>query len=90
MSNEDYDPLEADPWGDRDGEPVTAPEGELTSVPYHCAACGEQNATELDPSGGLEQSYTEDCWVCCRPNLLTIAIDPETRVVTISNELEYE
>lgn len=87
---EDDEPLDVDPWGYNDGDPIVAPDGEITSVPYRCAACGEANATELDPGGGLQQRYTEDCWVCCRPNLLTITIDPDTRVVTVVNELEYE
>lgn len=75
---------------DGEEEMLIAPEGEITSLPYPCAACGEANETEFDPSGGLEQQYTEDCHVCCRPNLLTISVDPETRMVTLANELEYD
>ncbi len=80
-----------DPWLDGDGadEPTVALFGELTPVPYLCAACGEPNETQFDLSAGYNQEYTEDCTVCCRPNLLTISVDYETNVVTIVNELEY-
>ncbi len=76
-------------FGD-DEEPIIASFGELTPIPYSCAACGERNETQLDLSGGLHQQYTEDCAVCCRPNLLTINVDEETLAVTIDNELEYD
>ncbi|MEQ8820399.1 MAG: CPXCG motif-containing cysteine-rich protein [Sumerlaeia bacterium] len=41
---------------------------------YSCAYCGETIATRVDASAGRHQSYTEDCQVCCRPNLLRIEI----------------
>lgn len=31
-----------------------------------CPFCGEAISILLDPSGG-EQSYVEDCQVCCQP-----------------------
>jgi hypothetical protein len=71
-----------------DEDQIIASEDELTPVPYACAACGETNQTMLDPTGGLHQEYTEDCEVCCRPNALRIMIDPETRAVSIGNDLE--
>lgn len=64
--------------------------GEVTPIPWHCAACGEENETLLDLSGGFYQEYTEDCAVCCRPNLLMITVDEVTLAVTMANELEYE
>ena len=84
--SDDFDDL--DSWAD-DEEQIIAREDELTPVPYACAACGETNRTMLDPSGGARQQYVEDCEVCCRPNLLSIVIDPESRAVSIENELEY-
>jgi hypothetical protein len=50
---------------------------ELLATTYNCAYCGEENETLVDPTGGPEQSYTEDCEICCRPNLLKIRISPE-------------
>jgi hypothetical protein len=35
---------------------------------YICPTCGEQIVIPLDPSGGGEQQYVEDCPVCCNPN----------------------
>jgi hypothetical protein len=86
---ENDDDAEFNPWGD-DEEPVVAVYGELTPIPYSCAACGERNETQFDLSGGYHQQYTEDCAICCRPNLLTLNVDDTTHVVTIENELEYE
>lgn len=41
---------------------------------YRCAVCGEVNETVVDESAGAEQRYTEDCQVCCRPNLLSLHV----------------
>lgn len=87
MSRTDDDDL---PEWYGDEEPVHASPGELTAVPYACAGCGEPNETQLDLEGGYHQRYTEDCAVCCRPNLITISVDDATLAVTIATELEYE
>lgn len=55
---------------------------------FRCAYCGETNATTVDPSAGLRQQYVEDCQVCCRPNLLSIGVDPEDLEATIESEEE--
>ena len=39
----------------------------------HCPYCGESIELIVDPSGG-EQSYVEDCSVCCRPIEITLEI----------------
>src|SRR5580765_7697722 len=44
---------------------------------YACAFCGEENDTFVDPCGGARQVYTEDCAVCCRPNLITVTLDAD-------------
>ena len=44
---------------------------------YACAFCGEENDTFVDPSGRARQVYTEDCAVCCRPNLITVTFDAD-------------
>jgi hypothetical protein len=38
----------------------------LESEAYYCPYCGEPGEALLDLSGG-DQSYIEDCAVCCRP-----------------------
>jgi hypothetical protein len=32
-----------------------------------CPYCGEAVTILLDPGGGPDQKYVEDCEVCCRP-----------------------
>jgi hypothetical protein len=60
----------------------------MSLVIYHCAICGEPNETFVDESAGEEQEYIEDCRVCCRPNVLRIFIDEETKEVNIAAEFE--
>ena len=76
--------------GHSDDEYTVALPGQLTPAPWQCGRCGEQNDTLVDPSAGFYQEYVEDCAVCCRPNTLSITIDPESFVVSIQSELEFE
>ena len=56
---------------------------------YSCAFCGEENELFLDASGGRRQAFTEDCTVCCRPNLITLILDDDgDAVVEVSQEYE--
>jgi hypothetical protein len=55
---------------------------------FQCAVCGESIETVVDESQGLEQTYIEDCQVCCRPNVLHVTIDPELGEATIESEFE--
>ncbi|MBC8122675.1 MAG: CPXCG motif-containing cysteine-rich protein [Gemmatimonadaceae bacterium] len=50
---------------------------------FLCAFCGEENLTFIDSSLGWEQVYTEDCQVCCRPNVLTVYINRTNLDTTI-------
>jgi hypothetical protein len=56
---------------------------------YACAFCGEENEVFVDPSGGRRQTFTEDCAVCCRPNLIALAIDEDDHVELEASQ-EYE
>ena len=56
---------------------------------YACAFCGEDNEVVVDPSGGARQTFTEDCTVCCRPNLITLTIDADGDV-DLQVTQEYE
>ena len=38
-----------------------------TAQTVFCPYCGEAVEIVLDPGGGPEQEYVEDCEVCCRP-----------------------
>ena len=55
---------------------------------YSCAFCGEDNEVFVDPSGARRQTFTEDCTVCCRPNLLTLVIHGDD--VSLDVVQEYE
>ena len=56
---------------------------------YACAFCGEENEILVDPSGGRRQTFTEDCAVCCRPNLITLAMGDDGEV-ELQAVQEYE
>ncbi|MGD2183265.1 CPXCG motif-containing cysteine-rich protein [Lusitaniella coriacea LEGE 07167] len=55
---------------------------------FTCAFCGEPNPTFVDFSAGSEQSYIEDCQVCCRPNILYVRIDEDTLEVEIDTDYD--
>ncbi|MDP4220926.1 MAG: CPXCG motif-containing cysteine-rich protein [Bacteroidota bacterium] len=57
-------------------------------ITFRCAVCGEPNETFVDESAGPDQEYTEDCQVCCRPNVLRIHINEDTKEVIVSAEFE--
>ncbi|MDF1692192.1 MAG: CPXCG motif-containing cysteine-rich protein [Zhongshania sp.] len=48
----------------------------LESVVARCPYCGERVELLVDSSEG-EQQYTEDCEVCCRPMVVSVAIDED-------------
>jgi len=39
---------------------------------YICPTCGESIVIPLDPTAGAEQTYVEDCPVCCNPNIIHV------------------
>ena len=47
-----------------------------------CPYCGEQFSTAIDVSAG-DQQYIEDCYVCCRPILFHIEVDPEGNLIDL-------
>jgi hypothetical protein len=57
-----------------------------TDVTFQCAYCGAVNEIDVDESAAMTQRFTEDCQVCCRPNLVTVTIDPATMRVSASAE----
>lgn len=38
-----------------------------TSAVVVCPYCGETTTLSVDPGGGSNQQYIEDCKVCCNP-----------------------
>jgi len=60
----------------------------MDSVDISCPYCGETVEIIVDCSAG-DQSYIEDCQVCCRPINLTVTIDEAgTPVVEAASEDE--
>jgi len=55
---------------------------------FQCAGCGEWNEIFVDESAGVHQQYVEDCQVCCKPNLISIAIEHTSGDLQITAELE--
>lgn len=55
---------------------------------FQCAGCGEWNQTVVDISAGKNQSYIEDCQVCCKPNVLRILYDREADAFVVEANLE--
>jgi len=52
-----------------------------------CPSCGEQVALEVDTTAGNEQSYVEDCAVCCRAMDVFVRCRPgETLSISVSAE----
>jgi hypothetical protein len=38
-----------------------------TGASVYCPYCNETVEIAIDPGGGAEQEYVEDCEVCCQP-----------------------
>ncbi len=41
---------------------------------YVCPTCGEDIVVPVDASEGEEQTYVEDCPVCCNPNVIHVEL----------------
>lgn len=53
------------------GSPTGANGVWIRPMEVTCPHCGEPIDVYIDPGGGTEQQYVEDCSVCCRPILLS-------------------
>ena len=61
---------------------------ELTEYGLHCPYCDAAITVLIDASVP-DQSYVEDCEVCCRPIVLDVSVLPDGRCVataTVENE----
>jgi hypothetical protein len=60
-----------------------------TEATVLCPYCGELNDIALDPGGGPQQEYVEDCQVCCRPWRVRVNYLPDGGAeVSIEAELD--
>jgi hypothetical protein len=48
-----------------------------------CPFCGQVDELYVDPGGGQEQTYTEDCAVCCRPRVVHVERADENGEVVV-------
>jgi hypothetical protein len=60
-----------------------------TEATVLCPYCGELNEIGLDPGGGRNQEYVEDCQVCCRPWRVEVTWLPDGGV-DVSVEAEQQ
>jgi hypothetical protein len=44
---------------------------------YICNSCGQEIVVPIDLSEGMSQEYTEDCPVCCCPNVIRVEVDED-------------
>ncbi len=59
----------------------------LEEVAIQCPHCGETITLTLDLSEG-DQSYVEDCSVCCAPILVNFSVDEDGGLTDISVDRE--
>ncbi len=71
-------------------EDANTREAELVeTADVSCPYCGEHVEVIVDPGGGLEQEYVEDCEVCCRPWQVHVRFHgswPTVEVTTLSDD----
>ncbi|NBA94965.1 CPXCG motif-containing cysteine-rich protein [Pseudomonas sp. R5(2019)] len=59
----------------------------LETTHYECPYCGEEVETTLDLSGG-DQTYIEDCAVCCRPITFILQVHGDEWMLEVKSENE--
>lgn len=52
-----------------------------------CPYCGERFELVVDPSAA-DQEYVEDCFVCCRPIVISVQVDADDITVALRAEDE--
>jgi hypothetical protein len=63
----------------------------LEEAAYLCDACGEEIVIPLDLTEGSNQTYVEDCPVCCRANIIHVHVNSNGATeVWASPEQDYE
>ncbi|MGH1440819.1 MAG: CPXCG motif-containing cysteine-rich protein [Cellvibrionaceae bacterium] len=62
----------------------------LNTEKCHCPYCGELIELVIDASMGEQQQYIEDCFVCCRPIVLSVYTDFDTGEFNIRTATEND
>jgi hypothetical protein len=55
---------------------------------YVCPSCSEEIVVPLDASEGAEQSYVEDCPVCCHANVIHVEFGEDGEPARVSAQAE--
>ncbi|MBI3006225.1 MAG: CPXCG motif-containing cysteine-rich protein [Ignavibacteriales bacterium] len=58
------------------------------SATFVCAHCLQENEILIDVTEGSKQTLTEDCTICCCPNVLHIFVDEERGDVNVDAQAE--
>lgn len=53
---------------------------------YVCDNCGEEIVISVDLAGGADQTYVEDCPVCCSPNVIHVRVEDDRMEVHVEPE----
>ena len=61
----------------------------MLEASYVCDSCGEEIEVPIDVTAGSRQVYTEDCPVCCNPNVIHVTLD-ETGAPQVWSEAEQD
>ena len=69
------------PIEDEDDSPIEEIATWDTEAEVVCPYCGAGVSIGIDPGGGRDQTYVEDCQVCCQPWYVHLRYDPYGRAV---------
>jgi hypothetical protein len=59
----------------------------IEEIVVDCPHCGEPAAFDVDTTAGVEQSYYEDCPVCCKPMEMFVRCRPgEVLSISVSSD----
>jgi len=56
---------------------------------YLCDHCGEEIVIPIDLAAGQEQTYVEDCPVCCCPSVIHVWVDEDRIDVRAEPEQDH-
>ncbi len=56
------------------------------AIEVACPHCDAPTLVVVDPANGSRQEYTEDCAVCCRPNVVAVALGRDGARVSLRPE----
>lgn len=76
---------QSDPEGDDEKRDDDSPDSDAKVM---CPYCWAKVEITLDPGGGSEQEYVEDCEICCRPWQLEVHYDDEGRADVVVTALD--